>query len=88
MSNKEETAVCRGCGMNLKGKPYRMGGSAYHPKTNEQCPVNFYGGFVCSYRCDEKASLQHERSMPGHGYSQTELSGVSLIALRSNWNED
>jgi hypothetical protein len=65
MSN-EEVAICRGCKKVLKGKPYYMGGSAYHPRTNERCKVNFYGGFVCSDECDKRANYELERSMPGN----------------------
>lgn len=64
--SKEEVATCRGCGKELKGKPYYMGGTAYHPRTNERCKVNFYGGFVCSDKCDKRASYELEASMPGN----------------------
>lgn len=63
MSN-EEVVECRGCRRVLKGKPYYMGGSAYHPVTNERCKVNFYGGFVCSDECDKRANYEQESSFP------------------------
>ncbi len=44
---EQETAICRGCGKILNGKPYYMGGDAYDPVTKERARVNFYGGFVC-----------------------------------------
>ncbi len=61
-----ETAECRGCGMKLKGKPYHLGGPAYHPKTNEMCNVSFWGGFVCSDACDRESDQRQERSIDEH----------------------
>lgn len=81
---KNETAVCRGCGKALIGKPYHLGGGAYHPKTMESCPVNQYGGYVCSYQCDKIASEQLEGSMPGAGNCKT-LSVYAQQSLRRNW---
>ena len=56
-----ETAVCRGCGRELDGKPYYMGGSAYVPGTKTQnrpygvkAMGHFYGGFVCSRGCNRR----------------------------------
>lgn len=85
MSN-EEVATCRGCKKILKGKPYYMGHPAYHPDTNERCKVNFYGGFVCCENCDRQASLELERSMPGHTQSQSSLSTMSESHLKQNWS--
>jgi len=85
MSARDDTvARCRGCGRELRGKPYWMGGSAYHPDTGEQAKVNFYGGFVCSRGCDRRASLELEDSMPGAGRSTT-LSTYAQQRLESNW---
>jgi hypothetical protein len=81
-----ETAVCRHCGLALCGKPYRFGGSAYHPRTGERCPSNHYGGFVCSENCDRQASLALERSMPGHGVSQMSIGTSAHESLNRNWN--
>lgn len=81
----EETAKCRGCGRELRGKPYYMGGSAYHPDTGKRCPVNHYGGFVCSQGCDERAALELEQSMPGHSVRDTRLGQYSAARVRSNW---
>ena len=72
MSGIVETAKCSGCGLLLRGKPYRFGGRAYHPLTGEWCPPNHYGGYVCSPLCDIRVSLEVERSMPGH-FGQVEL---------------
>lgn len=81
----DETAVCRGCGKPLDGKPYRYGGRAFNPDTREQCPVNFYGGYVCSFDCDRRASLDLERTMPGHSYNETTLSSQADQSLERNW---
>ncbi len=79
-----ETAVCRRCRMALNGKPHGDGGGATHPRTGNRCPVNYYGGYVCSEDCDRRASLELESSMPGAG-PQRFLSGDSLASLRRNW---
>lgn len=78
-------AVCRGCGKLLNGKPYYMGESAYDPITKERCKVNFYGGFVCSSVCDKEASLELERTMPGHTASQSSLSSSAHNHWVNNW---
>ncbi len=62
----EETAVCRGCGMKLKGKPYHLGGIARHPETNKVCESNFYGGYVCSDSCDSYSTSRQKRSIDEH----------------------
>lgn len=79
-----ETAECRGCRIKLNGKPYYMGGRAYHPKTKEQARVNYYGGFVCSERCDFKVCIDMESSMPGAGLA-TILSSGAKNKIKSNW---
>jgi ribosomal protein L34E len=84
MHDSDTNAVCRNCGMILKGKPYHMGGTAYHPHTNEQCPVNHYGGFVCSRVCDYHASLKQLRSMPQCG-TATRLDCYADASLKRNW---
>ena len=82
----EETATCRGCRRSLRGKPYRFGGRAFDPRTGEEVKENFYGGFVCSPSCDHRASLELERSMPGHGISQQALGCFAQEAHDANWN--
>lgn len=84
MSNNE-LATCRCCGKVLKGKPYYTGHPAYHPETNDRCKVNFYGGFVCSSTCDRNASLELERTMPGHTQSQSTLSTMAHTHWQQNW---
>lgn len=81
----KDPAVCRGCGMLLRGDDYRYGGWAYHPDTNEQCKVNHYGGFICSSECDRRASLVLERTMPGHDGSQSNLGCHSRRSYNRNW---
>ena len=62
----EEKAECRGCEMELIGKPYYLGGQARHPKTNKLCEVSFYGGFVCSVDCEREAVRTMNRSIDDH----------------------
>lgn len=81
----EEVATCRGCGMALKGKPYHLGGQAYHPRTGARCKINYYGGFVCSRECDFRSSLALEQSMPGHGFEQKTLGMCAKESLKRNW---
>jgi len=87
MTTLPAQAECRGCGKGLVGKPYCMGGRAYHPETKEPVKINFYGGFVCSEQCDFQASLCLEQSMPGHGAGQTTLHGPALAAHKMNWRK-
>lgn len=84
MSTSTETARCRHCRRELRGKPYYMGGRAYHPDTGEQCPVNYYGGFVCSWECDYRASVAQESSFPGAGPARR-LSADAQRKLNKNW---
>lgn len=87
MKHSNEHAVCRWCGLILKGKPYHMGGAAYHPRTDERCPINHYGGFVCSESCDFRASLELEQTMPGHAYNKTTIGQSASESLRNNWRK-
>ena len=61
------TAVCRGCGKHLIGKPAYVGERARHPETREWCHRNLFGGFVCSERCDREVLFQMHSSFPGAG---------------------
>ena len=81
----DKTAECRGCWRELDGEPYYKGGQAYHPITKKRCPVNHYGGFVCSENCDFRASLRLEESMPGCT-GQTRLSPYAQQSLKDNWS--
>jgi hypothetical protein len=87
MDNIKKQAKCRGCGKSLRGDDYMYGGRAFDPDNNEQCKINYYGGFVCSRSCDYRASLELERSMPGHSYSDTGLGCFSSIHLDRNWRK-
>ena len=80
----EEKATCRGCGLVLNGKPYYMGGHAYHPRTGNRCHANHYGGFVCSEVCDRRATLEHEQTMPGHS-GQVRISTDLARAITNKW---
>ena len=81
-----ESARCRGCGLELNGKPFYAGGVASHPRTGEICKKNHYGGFVCSWECDNKSSRELENSMPGStpGGNRS-LSGYAKASIRENW---
>jgi len=85
MSEQDDRAKCRGCGMILRGRAYCFGGAAFNPITGEQCKVNFYGGFVCSPGCDEKSSLELERDQPGHSGDQKRLGCFSRESFNRNW---
>lgn len=82
----DEQATCRGCGMVLRGRPYRYGGHAFHPRTGEQCPVNHYGGFVCSEACDYRASVEQHASMPGCS-TATRPDCYAAARIRENWSK-
>ncbi|PCI45807.1 MAG: hypothetical protein COB41_00625 [Proteobacteria bacterium] len=85
---EKETAVCRGCRKKLRGEPYYKGKPAYDPETGERCNVNFYGGFVCSQSCDKRASLELERTMPGHNCNQDTLSDPAMRDYNRKWNDE
>lgn len=85
MADPREKATCRWCRRELRGDAYMYGGRAYHPETGEECPHNYYGGFVCSRGCDFRASLALEQSMPGHGAGQKRLGQDSQRRLERNW---
>ena len=87
MSEQQDSvATCRWCRRELNGKPYYMGGSAFDPKTNERCKINFYGGSVCSRECDFKASLALEQTMPGHSGREQTISCHAQNSLANNWS--
>lgn len=73
---------CRNCGKEFKGDA----SNAYDPKTNERVKWNWYGGWVCSAQCDEQASVELERSMPG-GFPFKSLSSFAKTSLKKNWPE-
>jgi hypothetical protein len=81
-----ETAVCRGCGAKLTGRPYRFGGKAYDPITKKECPVNHYGGFVCSRECDVRASVRLLDSMPGCAGAKNP-DCFAQETINRNWNK-
>lgn len=80
-----EIAECRGCRKELRGSPYHLGGSAYDPVTGYRAKPNHYGGWVCSPTCDRKASLELERSMPGHDGRQQSIGCFARESFERNW---
>ncbi len=87
VSTEQKVATCRGCGRVLIGKPYYMGGNAYLPGPKRiAAKVNHYGGFVCSHRCDYRASLEQLRDMPRCGDALTPDCSA-MATIRSNWPE-
>jgi hypothetical protein len=50
--------------------------------------ANYYGGWVCSRRCDFRASLELEQDMPGHGYSQETPGREAMSHINSSWPEE
>lgn len=83
----DTTPICRGCGRELRGSPYRKGGRAYYP-LNELGIVRacYYGGWVCSESCDIRACKELEESMPGHG-NGSGLSRETRKRIESKWGE-
>ena len=80
---------CRYCRRKLEGKPYEFGGSAYFlwRGKRHEAKKNWYGGFVCSRRCDEKVCLDLEESMPGAGPA-TRVSDFARRQIESNWSDE
>lgn len=83
--NKEKKPKCRSYGRALLGSPYYTGKPAFHPETKQQLPSNYYGGWVCSYECDRRASFEQESSFPRAGKALSLSSGASQ-KLKINWN--
>ncbi|MGH8379290.1 hypothetical protein [Pseudomonas sp.] len=82
-------AVCRGCGLKLRGSPSWRGGVAYHPETDGEVHRCHYGGWVCSRRCDIKACVELEGTMPGCGTvnSFQRLSPYAKESINRHWPE-
>jgi len=85
IDKKEDIARCRYCGKKLNGPAYHLGGIARLPDTGERAPVNYYGGYVCSYRCDVNACLDVESNMLGAVKSKT-VSEHALQQITYNWD--
>lgn len=85
MTAYEDTPRCRGCNRILKGThiPYwrDLQGKLHHAKP---C---FYGGYVCSRQCDEKACIQLESSMPGAGPAKRPGT-FAMQQIRRNWDTE
>ena len=90
MHNCTDTqAVCRGCGLKLRGSPSWKGGLAYHPDPRSEVHRCHYGGWVCSRRCDIKACVELEGTMPGCGgvNSFERLSPYAKESINRHWPE-
>ncbi len=90
MHNCTDTqAVCRGCGLKLRGSPSWKGGLAYHPEPKGEVYQCHYGGWVCSRRCDIRACVELEGTMPGcggvNGYER--LSLYAKESIERHWPE-
>lgn len=87
METENETAVCRGCGRKLIGKPAEMGEPAFMPITLERVPRSYYGGFVCSANCERKVMKSVGGSMPGRGGNTYRMDSLELAAFRRVWGD-
>lgn len=84
----KEKAKCRGCGIILDGNASFYGERAYLPSTFIRALVCHYGGFVCSLKCDLRATLELEQSMPGHGYQQKSLNTIMYKKIHDKWENN
>jgi len=75
--------------MELRGKPYHLGGPAYHPDPGGIVKACHYGGWVCSRHCDVQACVALERTMPGCSTADQfrRLSCYAKDRIRENWGE-
>ena len=82
-------AVCRGCGLKLRGSPSWKAGLAYHPEPKGEVHRCHYGGWVCSRRCDIRACVELEGTMPGCGSirSYEQLSPYAKESISNHWPE-
>lgn len=90
--NNSETDECRYCKLILIGKPYYLGGVCayfreYSNNKRYEAKINWYGGFVCSRTCDEKACLAMQSSFPGVGLA-TIIDSNARRHIESNWADD
>jgi hypothetical protein len=85
-SEEKHEMVCRNCGLVLSSctggvfVPARK----YGNKTRYPAPTNFYGGHVCSRRCDVEVCLRMESSMPGAGKARR-VGDLAQKQIDSNW---
>lgn len=54
----DDKAECRGCHQELRGAPYYTGKPAYHPVTGRRALAHYFGGWVCSARCERRVFLE------------------------------
>ena len=80
-----KTSTCRGCGKTLNGDGSQCS-SVSDPVTKESAKWNYYGCWVCSRQCDYNASLELEKSMPGHmGQKSLSIGSESYRTIVRNW---
>lgn len=78
---------CRGCGKPLNGNGLQ-GNSVYDPETKKDAKWNYYGGWVCSERCDYNFCLAVEQSMPGHvGQRKLSIGSKSYESVKKHWKQ-
>jgi len=80
----DDEVRCRYCERLLKKT---SGGVVLHPDTGDRLPMNFYGGPVCSKRCDIAACIALESSMPGAGIARRPGS-FAQEQIDRNWPDD
>lgn len=84
-TNSMSNIKCRGCGKPLNGTGLQ-GSSVYDPETKTEAKWNYYGGWVCSERCDYNSSLRLEQSMPWHtGQRNLSAGSSSYESVKKNW---
>lgn len=82
MSN--EIHQCRNCKTLIS---LSSTGYAEVVSTKKKAKWNWYGGWVCSRNCDEKASMDLQSSMPHAGVCKS-LTGATAESVKRNWEED
>jgi hypothetical protein len=83
----EKNTTCRGCGKLLEGDGSQFN-AVYDPETKILAKWNYFGGWVCSERCDYDSCLELERSMPGHmGQRSLSIGSASYRQVKTNWKE-
>ena len=75
MHNCTETqAVCRGCGLKLRGSPSWKSGFAYHPEPGGVVKTCHYGGWACY----AVATSMHALSLKGPCLAVDRLPAISV----------
>lgn len=71
---------CRCCGLVLR----KTTSGADNPDTGEDAKQNYYGGWVCSKRCDSRECIEMASSMPGAGRTN-HPSAYAQKQIDNNW---